>query len=286
MEFVRGPDGTSYLMRASYEEVTLFADRLCHISKRPRRGRRWPRPRSGACSRRCTPRFATCSGRRGLISPENLSMLVLALDRVRRLGELPDDAVPRRFDAGKHGRRAGRRDLGRRLAGLAVRALLAGRGQAASGSVRRLVLARAAAEWRSACSILSAGGCCRPPRGCTGYPQVHAAARGQHVRAHFAVHAHRRTNSDLSPNASRTSPVKSASPSDARLSWETRMKVIVPCCGSSSRFPGQPPKWTLPAHDGRPMLCLAVCRVGVVARRSGGHDPARAREHVPHHSRT
>jgi hypothetical protein len=36
------------------------------------------------------------------------------------------------------------------------------------------------------------------------------------------------------------------------------MKVIVPCCGSSSRFPGQPPKWTLPAHDGRPMLCLAV----------------------------
>ena len=36
------------------------------------------------------------------------------------------------------------------------------------------------------------------------------------------------------------------------------MKVIVPCCGSSSRFPGQPPKWTLPAHDGRPMLCLAI----------------------------
>jgi len=36
------------------------------------------------------------------------------------------------------------------------------------------------------------------------------------------------------------------------------MKVIVPCCGNSSRFPGQPPKWTLPAHDGRPMLCLAI----------------------------
>ncbi len=36
------------------------------------------------------------------------------------------------------------------------------------------------------------------------------------------------------------------------------MKVILPCCGSSSRFPGQPPKWTLPAHDGRPMLCLAI----------------------------
>ncbi len=39
------------------------------------------------------------------------------------------------------------------------------------------------------------------------------------------------------------------------------MKVIVPCCGSSSRFPGQPPKWTLPAHDGRPMLCLAISRL-------------------------
>lgn len=36
------------------------------------------------------------------------------------------------------------------------------------------------------------------------------------------------------------------------------MKIIVPCCGASSRFPGQPPKWTLPAHDGRPMLCLAI----------------------------
>jgi hypothetical protein len=36
------------------------------------------------------------------------------------------------------------------------------------------------------------------------------------------------------------------------------MKIIVPCCGSSSRFPGQPPKWMLPAHDGRPMICMAV----------------------------
>ncbi len=36
------------------------------------------------------------------------------------------------------------------------------------------------------------------------------------------------------------------------------MKVIVPCCGRSSRFPGQPPKWTLPSHDGRPMIWLAV----------------------------
>ncbi|MCC6993609.1 MAG: hypothetical protein IT370_03165 [Deltaproteobacteria bacterium] len=36
------------------------------------------------------------------------------------------------------------------------------------------------------------------------------------------------------------------------------MKVIVPCCGRSSRYPNQPPKWMLPAHDGRPMIALAV----------------------------
>ena len=36
------------------------------------------------------------------------------------------------------------------------------------------------------------------------------------------------------------------------------MRVIVPCAGRSSRYPGQPPKWMLPAHDGVPMLCLAI----------------------------
>lgn len=36
------------------------------------------------------------------------------------------------------------------------------------------------------------------------------------------------------------------------------MKVIVPCCGSSSRYPNMPPKWMLPAADGRPMICAAV----------------------------
>ena len=43
------------------------------------------------------------------------------------------------------------------------------------------------------------------------------------------------------------------------------MKVIVPCCGRSSRYPNQPPKWMLPAHDGRPMIALAVS--GLAARR-------------------
>lgn len=41
------------------------------------------------------------------------------------------------------------------------------------------------------------------------------------------------------------------------------MKVIVPCCGRSSRYPGLPPKWMLPGHDGRPMLTLAVAGLGV-----------------------
>jgi hypothetical protein len=39
------------------------------------------------------------------------------------------------------------------------------------------------------------------------------------------------------------------------------MKIIVPCCGRSSRFPNQPPKWILPAHDGRPMLALSVAHL-------------------------
>lgn len=41
------------------------------------------------------------------------------------------------------------------------------------------------------------------------------------------------------------------------------MKVILPCCGRSSRFPNQPPKWMLPAHDGRPMLSLALSQLDV-----------------------
>lgn len=36
------------------------------------------------------------------------------------------------------------------------------------------------------------------------------------------------------------------------------MKVIVPCAGSSSRYPNMPPKWMLPDHDGVPMVVRAV----------------------------
>ena len=36
------------------------------------------------------------------------------------------------------------------------------------------------------------------------------------------------------------------------------MKIIVPCAGSSSRFPDMPPKWMLPDHDGVPMVVRAL----------------------------
>lgn len=36
------------------------------------------------------------------------------------------------------------------------------------------------------------------------------------------------------------------------------MKVIIPCCGSSSRFPDLPPKWMLPDHAGHPMIKEAI----------------------------
>lgn len=36
------------------------------------------------------------------------------------------------------------------------------------------------------------------------------------------------------------------------------MRIIVPCAGSSSRFPNMAPKWMLPDHDGVPMVVRAV----------------------------
>lgn len=44
------------------------------------------------------------------------------------------------------------------------------------------------------------------------------------------------------------------------------MKVIIPCCGSSSRFPDLPPKWMLPDHTGRPMIAEAVSLLNVTDR--------------------
>src|SRR3990172_7633314 len=36
------------------------------------------------------------------------------------------------------------------------------------------------------------------------------------------------------------------------------MKLIVPMCGKSSRYPGKPPKWMLPSYDGMPMIYWAL----------------------------
>lgn len=41
------------------------------------------------------------------------------------------------------------------------------------------------------------------------------------------------------------------------------MKVIVPCGGRSTRFPGMAPKWMLPAGNGRPMITEAVRKLEV-----------------------
>lgn len=41
------------------------------------------------------------------------------------------------------------------------------------------------------------------------------------------------------------------------------MKVIIPCCGNSSRFPDLPPKWMLPDHSGRPMIAEAISALTV-----------------------
>ena len=41
------------------------------------------------------------------------------------------------------------------------------------------------------------------------------------------------------------------------------MKIIIPCCGSSSRFPDLPPKWMLPDHAGRPMIKEAISLLDV-----------------------
>lgn len=45
------------------------------------------------------------------------------------------------------------------------------------------------------------------------------------------------------------------------------MITIIPCAGRSSRFPNLPPKWTLPAPDGKPMLFHAADGVRDVTTR-------------------
>jgi len=88
MEFVRGPDAASFLLRATYEDVAQFADRLCsYIQLAATRPPLANRVSSGLFEALYAKICEVQSGT-GLISPDNLSHLFLALDRVRRLGDV------------------------------------------------------------------------------------------------------------------------------------------------------------------------------------------------------
>jgi aminoglycoside phosphotransferase (APT) family kinase protein len=89
MEFVRGPDGASYLRRASYGDVAQFATRLCEYLQAA--AERDPLPGGNGCGSLFEAIYTKlCDVQRstGLISPDNLTQLFLALDRVQGLGPL------------------------------------------------------------------------------------------------------------------------------------------------------------------------------------------------------
>jgi aminoglycoside phosphotransferase (APT) family kinase protein len=89
MEFVRGPDGTSYLTRAPYDEVTRFTDRLCEYLAAASERAPLADAVHGSLFDALYAKLCEVQAKTGLISPDNLTRLFLALDRVRRLGELP-----------------------------------------------------------------------------------------------------------------------------------------------------------------------------------------------------
>jgi len=88
MEFVRGPDGMSYLRRASYAEVTQLCDRLCRYLAAA--AERDPLVTGMHQSFFDALYAKVCEVQRvtGLISSENLSRLFLALDGMRRVDNL------------------------------------------------------------------------------------------------------------------------------------------------------------------------------------------------------
>jgi|SRR6185295_7644672 len=88
MEFVRGPDGTSYLRRASYAEVAQFTDRLCEYLTTVAGKPALPGGRHQSLFDALYSKICEVDRNTRLISTENLSRLFLALDRVRKLGEL------------------------------------------------------------------------------------------------------------------------------------------------------------------------------------------------------
>jgi aminoglycoside phosphotransferase (APT) family kinase protein len=89
MEFVRGPDATSFLLRASYEDVAQFADRLCRYIQLAAGQPPLVTPAHGGLFEALFSKICQVQRATALISPDNLSRLFLALDRVRQLGELP-----------------------------------------------------------------------------------------------------------------------------------------------------------------------------------------------------
>ena len=89
MEFVRGFDGASFLRRATYPEVTRFADHLCrYLVSAADRPALFPQPGvrlfDALYRKLCEVQRRT----RGL-PPETLARLFLALERVDELRELP-----------------------------------------------------------------------------------------------------------------------------------------------------------------------------------------------------
>jgi hypothetical protein len=89
MEFVRGPDGTSYLLRATYEEVAQFADRLCGYIRSAAVRPALAHPAHGDLFEALYSKICDIQRATGLISSENLALLFLGLDRVRQLGHVP-----------------------------------------------------------------------------------------------------------------------------------------------------------------------------------------------------
>src|SRR5262249_5303690 len=89
MEFVRGPDGTSHLLRASYEEVAQFTDRLCGYIKAAATRPSLATPCHRGLFDALYSKVCEVQRNTNLITDENLTHLFLALDRVRRLGDIP-----------------------------------------------------------------------------------------------------------------------------------------------------------------------------------------------------
>jgi aminoglycoside phosphotransferase (APT) family kinase protein len=88
MEFVRGPDGTSYLTRATYEEVAALADRLCNYIKFAASRPPLTEATHGGLFDALYSKLCEVQEKTKRISTEDLSNLFLALDRLRRRGAL------------------------------------------------------------------------------------------------------------------------------------------------------------------------------------------------------